>query len=58
MTTIQIFQTKFRKKEIIEEISQCLDKGWTGMGFKTEEFEKEWNEYTGLDNSHFLSSVS
>ena len=56
MIPIQIFQPKFRKKEILEEISQCLDKGWTGMGFKTEEFEKEWNEYTGLDNSHFLSS--
>ena len=56
MSSIQIFQPKFRKREILDEISECLDKGWTGMGYKTEEFEKEWNRYTGLNHSHFLSS--
>jgi len=56
MNPIQIFQPKFRKEEILKEISECLDKGWTGMGYKTEEFEKMWSEYTNLPYSHFLSS--
>ena len=53
---INIFVPKYRKDEIITEISECLDKGWTGLGFKTVEFEREWNCYTGLSNSVFLSS--
>ena len=53
---IQMFQPKFRKQEILTEISECLDKGWTGMGYKTNEFETLWSDYTGLPNSHFISS--
>jgi len=56
MKKINIFEPTFRKKEILEEIEVCLDKGWTGLGFKTLEFESRWNEYTGLPHSHFLSS--
>ena len=56
MKQIQMFQPKFRKEEILAEISECLDKGWTGMGYKTNEFEAQWSEYTGLKHAHFLSS--
>ena len=31
-------------------------RGWTGMGFKTIEFEKKWSEYTDIPYSLFLSS--
>ncbi|MCA0403010.1 MAG: DegT/DnrJ/EryC1/StrS family aminotransferase [Proteobacteria bacterium] len=54
--TIQVFVPKFRTEECLEEIRECLDKSWTGMGFKTQIFEEKWNEYTGLPHSHFLNS--
>ena len=53
---IQMFVPKFRTSEILDQIKLCLDKGWTGMGYKTTEFENAWSEYTGLPYSHFLSS--
>jgi len=37
-------------------IKDCLEKGWTGMGYRTEEFEAEWSKYTGSPHSHFLNS--
>ena len=55
-SSINVFRPKFRVKEVLEEIKICLEKGWTGMGFKTSEFEKSWSNYTGLNYSHFLSS--
>ena len=30
------------------EIRECLEKGWTGLGYKTVEFEEAWRDYTGL----------
>ncbi|WP_422610599.1 DegT/DnrJ/EryC1/StrS family aminotransferase [Pararhodospirillum photometricum] len=33
-------------------------KSWTGLGFKTVEFEEAWNKYTGHNHSHFLSSAT
>jgi len=53
---INVFVPKFRTQEILDEIRICLDKGWTGLGFKTVEFEEKWKQYTGLKNAHFLSS--
>ena len=53
---INVFRPKFRVEEVLEEIKICLERGWTGMGFKTNEFEKKWSDYTGLSYSHFLSS--
>lgn len=54
--SIQVFVPKFRTEECLEEIRECLDKSWTGMGFKTQIFEQAWCEYTGLQFAHFLSS--
>ena len=54
--SIQVLKPKFHTEEILNEIRVCLEKGWTGMGFKTEEFEAAWSDYTGLSNSHFISS--
>lgn len=35
-----------------------MEKGWTGLGFKTQAFESAWREYTGLPNAHFVSSAT
>jgi dTDP-4-amino-4,6-dideoxygalactose transaminase len=56
MKNINLFTPKFRKEEILYHISECLDKGWTGLGYKTLEIEEKWKEYTGLSNAHFINS--
>lgn len=53
---IQLFVPNFRVEECLSGIRECLEKGWTGLGFKTVEMENAWKEYTGLPHAHFLSS--
>jgi len=53
---IQIFTPKFRTEECLAEIRECLEKGWTGIGYKTVLFEEKWCEYTGLPYANFLNS--
>ncbi len=50
---IQLFIPSFRTDECLAQIKECLDKGWTGLGFKTVEIEEKWKEYTALNNAHF-----
>src|SRR6266496_2754636 len=54
--SIQLFVPTFRTSECLEQIKECLDKGWTGLGYKTAEFEQAWKTYTGLAHAHFLNS--
>ena len=56
--SIQLFKPKFEIEECIAEIRECLEKGWTGLGYKTEEFEKLWKEYTGLSNAYYTNSAT
>ena len=56
MSKINVLKPKYRTEEVLDEIKICLDKGWTGMGFKTIEFEEAWKEYTKLPYAHFLQS--
>ena len=56
MKNLNLFVPKFRNDEIIEHITECLDKGWTGLGFKTVEIENKWKEYTELPHAHFINS--
>jgi len=53
---IQLFVPNFRVDECLAGIKECLEKGWTGLGFKTVEMENAWKQYTGLSHAHFLSS--
>ncbi len=54
--SIQLFVPKFRVEECLEQVRECLEKGWTGLGFKTIAFEDAWKAYTGLPHAHFLNS--
>ena len=56
--SIQLFVPSFRIDECLAEIRECLEKGWTGLGYKTVEFEAAWKGYTGLPHAHFLSSAT
>lgn len=56
--SIQLFTPTFRVEECLDEIRECLERGWTGLGYKTLEIEEAWNEYTGLPHSHYLNSAT
>lgn len=58
MDPIQLFVPTFHIDECLGQIRECLEKGWTGLGFKTVEFEQAWKDYTGLPHAHFLNSAT
>ena len=53
---IQLFKAKYEVDECLKEIRECLEVGWTGMGFKTVKFEEAWKQYTSLPYAHYLNS--
>jgi len=55
---IQLFVPTFRVDECLREIRECLEKGWTGLGFKTVTFEAAWKAYSGLPHAHFVASAT
>ncbi len=55
---IQVLKPFFRVEECLEEIRECLENSWTGMGYKTNVLEQNWCEFTGLPNAHFLNSAT
>lgn len=56
MAVIQVLKPKFHVDECLASIKECLEKGWTGMGFKTVEFEEAWKKYTGHKHAYYLNS--
>lgn len=56
--SIQLFVPTFDVDECLNQIRDCLEKGWTGLGYKTVEFEEAWKKYTGLANAHYLNSAT
>lgn len=55
---INLFEPSFHIDDTLALIRECLEKGWTGAGYKTLEFEQAWREYTGLPHAHFLNSAT
>lgn len=53
---IQMFAPVYDVDACLAGIKDCLEKGWTGLGYKTIEFENRWKDYTGLANAHFLTT--
>jgi len=58
MSAIHLFIPHYRVEEVLGEIRECLETGWTGLGFKTLAFEQAWRKYTGLPHAHFVSSAT
>ena len=58
MDKIQVLKPKYRTDEVLNEIKECLDTSWTGMGGKSIEFEEAWKEYSDLPYAHFLQSAT
>jgi dTDP-4-amino-4,6-dideoxygalactose transaminase len=53
---IQLFVPTYDVEACLDQIKECLEVGWTGLGYKTIEFESAWASYTGLPHAHFLNS--
>ena len=53
---IQVLKPKYDVEACLREIRECLEIGWTGMGFKTVQFEDEWKRYTGHKYAFYLNS--
>ena len=53
---IRVLKPKFHVDECLDAVRECLEKGWTGMGFKTVEFEEAWKKYTGHKYAYYLNS--
>ncbi len=58
MDKIQVLKPKYRTDEVLNEIKECLDTSWTGMGGKSIEFEEKWKDYSDLPHAHFLQSAT
>jgi dTDP-4-amino-4,6-dideoxygalactose transaminase len=56
--SIQVFQAEFNIDGCLQEIRDCLEKGWTGMGYKTVQFENDWKKYTGLPFANYVNSAT
>jgi len=46
MEPIHLFVPTFRIEEVLAEIRECLERGWTGLGYKTVEIEERWRRFT------------
>jgi dTDP-4-amino-4,6-dideoxygalactose transaminase len=55
---IQLFVPNFRVDECLEQIRETLERGWTGLGYKTIELEDAWKAATGVPHAHFLNSAT
>lgn len=55
---IQLFVPTYDVEACLNEIRECLQIGWTGLGYKTVQFEEEWKKYTGHPHAHFLNSAT
>lgn len=58
MNPIHLFVPQFAIDETLAEIRVCLERGWTGLGFRTMEMEDAWKSYSGFEHAHFLSSAT
>ena len=55
---IQLFAPSFNIDRCLAEVRICLEKGWTGIGFRTVEFEQRFCAYIGAPYGHFVNSNS
>ena len=58
MDPIHLFVPTFRVDETLDEIRECLERGWTGLGYKTVAFEQAWCAHTRLPYAHFVNSAT
>lgn len=55
---IPMFAPVYHTEECLDQIKQCLEKGWAGQGYKTVEFEEAWKKYAGFENAHLVITAT
>ncbi len=55
---ISLFSPSYHVEECLAAVRECLERGWTGLGYKTIEFEEAWRSYTGFPHAHFVNSCT
>jgi dTDP-4-amino-4,6-dideoxygalactose transaminase len=55
---IHVFAPVYPVDEVLAEIRATLESGWTGLGGRTVEFEKEWAGYTGVPHVVYTNSCT
>ena len=58
MKDIHLFVPTFNVEECVNAVRECLNKGWTGLGDKTVEFEHVFCETFGHPYAHFVNSAT
>lgn len=58
MKDIHLFVPTFNIEDCLQGVRDCLEKGWTGLGDKTVEFESMFCEAMQLPHGHFLNSAT
>jgi len=56
INNIPLFKPNYDVNACLKEIKECLEKGWTGIGYKTELFETAFGEYIENKYCHFVNS--
>ena len=57
--TLQLFCANYNVDACMKEIRSVLESGWSGLGPKCSEFEKQWDGFIGTKGtSHFVSSAT
>ena len=51
--SIQVLKPKFEIEECLEAVKECLEQGWTGMGFKPLNSKKP-GKITPVINMHII----
>lgn len=53
---LPLFVPEFDVEACLAGVRECLERGWTGDGFKTLELENAWKKYAGFENALFTNS--
>ena len=58
MKPLHVLRPYYDKDEILRQVEETLETGWTGDGGKTIEFEKEWGQFTNWKYNSYVNSCT
>lgn len=58
MKKVNLLRPLFRVEECLSEVRECLEVGWTGLGFKTVQIEQSWKDKYTFKHALFLNSAT
>ena len=58
MKPLHVLRPYYDKDEILRQVEETLDTGWTGDGGKTIEFEKKWGQFANWKYNSYVNSCT